>query len=303
MTVRLSALCLVLVCLLPVPGRAAAPATAAAAGDPGAVLDDLAKRQQALFAKAEKEGENLDEANFRQAAQKLVEDYDDFIKKYPKYAPVYAAYGTMLLRLDMNRQAAAVLIRGDAKFTDMEKEPGVDGPAFRRNWALLKKELGNYSAEEGHPVEAAGFFLAAIDLVPTEPLYHYELGRLLAEARDDFVKEGDRTRAEVDQSMQDAYRRAAELAPERFEFQYDYAASFYGVENPDWDAALRLWAVLEEKADSDLERDTMRLHAANVLIRQKKYDHARLMLASVEQPGLDAQKQKLVAQLPADPAK
>jgi predicted negative regulator of RcsB-dependent stress response len=103
--------------------------------------------------------------------------------------------------------------------------------------------------------------------------------------------------------MQDAYRRAAELAPERFEFQYDYAASFYGVENPDWDAALRLWAALEEKADSDLERDTVRLHAANVLIRQKKYDHARLMLATVEQPGLDAQKQKLVAQLPADPAK
>lgn len=280
-----------------------ARAAAAPAGDPGLILDDLAKRQQALFAKAEKDGDNLDEANLRQAAQRLVQEYDDFIKKYPKYAPVYAAYGAMLNRIEMDREAAAVLIRGDAMFTEMAKEPAAGTPAFRRSWALLKKQLGNHAAEEGHPVEASGFFLAAIDLVPEEPLYHYELGRLLAEARDDFVKDGGRTRAEVDKSMQEAFRRAAELAPARFEFQYRYAESFYDVETPDWDAALRLWAALEEKAESEVERDTMRIHAANVLIKQRKFDHARLMLASVERPELAAQKQKLVAQLPAAAAK
>ena len=43
----------------------------------------------------------------------------------------------------------------------------------------------------------------------------------------------------------------------------------------------------------------MRLHAANILIRQGKTDHARLALAMVTEPELQAQKQKLVAQLPA----
>jgi tetratricopeptide (TPR) repeat protein len=294
---------LALVCLLLGWCALSAPLRAAAAADPGALLDALAGRQQALFVQAEKDGDNLDEANFRQAAQKLVQDFDDFIKKFPKYAPVYAAYGTMLFRLDQGREAAAVLTRGDTMFAAMAKEPGVDGPVFRRSWALLKKQLGNYSAEEGHPVEASGFFLAAIELVPEEPLYHYELGRLLAEARDDFVKEAGRTRAEVDRSMQEAFRRAAELAPARFEFQYRYAESFYDVENPDWDAALKLWAALEENAGSEIERDTLRLHAANVLIRQGKFDHARLLLAGIDQPLLAAQKQKLVAQLPAVPAK
>jgi hypothetical protein len=43
----------------------------------------------------------------------------------------------------------------------------------------------------------------------------------------------------------------------------------------------------------------MRLHAANILIKQGRTDHARLALAMVTAPELQAQKQKLVAQLPA----
>jgi tetratricopeptide (TPR) repeat protein len=294
---RIILACLLLALVGPLRGAAPVPA------DAEKLLLDLATRQQALFVKAEKEGDNLDEANFRQAAQKLVQEYDDFLKQHPKYAPAYAAYGTMLSRLEMSAQAAAVLTRGDDMFMAMSKEPGADTPAFRRAWGLLKNQLGNYTAEEGHPVEASAFFLSAINLVPEEPLYHYQLGMLLAEAHDDFVKAGNQTRAEVDQSMQQAFRRATELAPKRFEFQYRYAESFYDVAAPDWDAALRRWAALEEEAETAVERETMRLHAANILLKQQKFDHARLILGTVTEPVLAAQKQKLVAQLPAGTAK
>lgn len=296
MSLRIPAVLLVLALLSPVRA-AVAPST------PEKALLDLADRQQALFVQADKAGDKLDEANFRQAAQKLVQEYDDFLKKHPKHAPAYAAYGTMLGRLDMNPQAAAVLTRGDDMFMAMSKEPGADTPPFRRAWGLLKNQLGNYTAEEGHPVEASAFFLSAINLVPDEPLYHYQLGMLLAEAHDDFVKAGGQTRAEVDQSMQQAFRKAAELAPKRFEFQYRYAESFYDVAAPDWDAALQRWAALEEGAETAVERETMRLHAANILLKQQKFDHARLILATVTEPVLAAQKQKLVAQIPAEPAK
>ncbi len=56
---------------------------------------------------------------------------------------------------------------------------------------------------------------------------------------------------------------------------------------------------LEEKAATPVERETMRLHAANVLIKQGKTDHARVVLSTVSEPSLLEQKQKLVAQLPA----
>ena len=47
----------------------------------------------------------------------------------------------------------------------------------------------------------------------------------------------------------------------------------------------------------------MRLQAANVLLKQGKPDHARLLLNTVTEVSLQAQKQKLVAQLPANAEK
>jgi hypothetical protein len=66
--------------------------------------------------------------------------------------------------------------------------------------------------------------------------------------------------------MQEAFRRAAELAPDRIEFTYRYAESFYDIQDPDWAAALKAWEGLEARAQSDIERQTMRLHEANVLL-------------------------------------
>src|ERR1051325_3547719 len=147
-------------------------------------------------------------------------------------------------------------------------------------------------AEDGKPLQAAPYFLAAIKLEPNEPLYHYQLGTLLAEARDDFLKSntGERTRDSLDPAMHQAFKRAAELAPDRFEFSYRYAESFYDLEKPDWDGALKAWSALEEKAPTAIERQTMRLHAANVCLKMGKPDHARALLETVNEPALQGQK-------------
>jgi thioredoxin-like negative regulator of GroEL len=79
--------------------------------------------------------------------------------------------------------------------------------------------------------------------------------------------------------------------------------SFYDLENPDWDGALKAWSGLEEKAPTSLERQTMRLHAANVFIKLGKMDHAKALLDSIDEPDLQGQKQKVVAQLKITPAK
>src|SRR5436305_4835052 len=97
--------------------------------------------------------------------------------------------------------------------------------------------------------------------------------------------------------MLNAFKRAAELAPDRFEFAYRYGEAFYDLEKPDWDAALKVWSALEDKAPTAIERQTMRLHAANILLKQGRPDHAKTLLATVGEPSLQGQKQKLVAQL------
>ena len=56
---------------------------------------------------------------------------------------------------------------------------------------LVKNQLGNYLAEEGRPLEAINYYLAATRLEPKEPLYHFQIGTLLSAARDDFLKSGE----------------------------------------------------------------------------------------------------------------
>ena len=249
---------------------------------PERTLKQIAQRQRDLFAEAEKQGDKLDQEGFRAQVQSLSHDYERLLQDNPKFAVGYAAYGYLLGKVEMRKESVAMLLKAN------QLDPDIP---------LVKNQLGNYVAEEGKPIEAARYFLAAIKLAPNEPLYHYQLGTLLAAARDDFLKSGEWTHAALDQSMHTAFKRATELAPDRFEFAYRYAESFYDLETPDWDGALKAWAALEEKAQTPVERQTMRLHAANILIKTGKPDHARALLETVDEPSLQAQKQKLVAQL------
>jgi len=300
-------LVLVIPCAL---GRAAETAPASAPAEPVVAPPSLAEqglqalvaRQQELLAGAEKAGKNFDEENFRTQMQDLANDYDAYLKKNPDYAPAYAAYGVMLGKISMRRQSAVMLLKADELLARDAQKDGARTAAFLRTWALVKNQLGNYVAEEGKPLQAVTYYLDAIDLTPNEPLYHYQLGTLLTEARDDFLKSDQWTRPVLDKAMHASFQRAAELAPGRIEFGYRYAESFADFEVPDWDGALKAWAALEEKATTDFDRQAMRLQAANILIKQQKFDLARVLLDTVTVEPLQKERQKLVAALSASAA-
>lgn len=245
-------------------------------------LKQLIDRQQELLAEAAKPNPNFDTGNFQMQIEQVCRGYEEFLRANPKSAQGYAAYGYLLSKLDQKKQSISILLKAN------ELDP--DQP-------LVKNQIGNYLAEDGKPLDALPYYMAAIKLAPKEPLYHYQLGTLLYEARDDFLKSGEWKPEAINHAIHEAFRQAAELAPDRIEFTYRYAESFYDLDPPDWDSALHAWSELEEKAETPLERQTMRLHAANVLIKQGKLEHARAMLEAVTETGLAKQKEKLVAQL------
>jgi tetratricopeptide (TPR) repeat protein len=194
----------------------------------------------------------------------------------------------MLWKIDMRKEAVVQLLQANELDQDIP---------------VVKNLLGNYLAEEGRPAEALPYFMAAIQLAPREPLYHYNLGLLLASARDDFLKDDHWTRAALDHSMIEAFRRAAELAPGRIEYTYRYAKAFYDLETPDWENALKAWRAIEPQAKPGPELQLIHLQEANILLKQKKPDDARGLLDAITDPKLAEEKQKLVAQLPPKPAK
>jgi tetratricopeptide (TPR) repeat protein len=248
-------------------------------------LKAIVEHQKAVLADAANERDTPDDPDLKARVDQVVHEYESLLRDSPDFAAGYASYGYMLWRVGARKQAVAILLKAN------ELDPDIP---------LVKNELGNYLAEEGKPMEALNYYLAAIKLEPGEPLYHYQLGTLLCEAEDDFLRSGEWTRDALDHSMQQAFKTAAELAPDRIEFTYRYAESFYDMKDPDWAAALKAWSGLEAHAQSDIERQTMRLHEANVLLDMGRDAEAGKVLDTITDPKLDAQKQKLVARVAQD---
>jgi len=251
-------------------------------------LKEIVARQKNVFARAAAEKEYLDEAWLRGELQGVINSYDILIQKSPDFAAGYAAYGLLLAQVGMTKEAAGMLMKANQ----------LDGEI-----PVVKNEIARLLAEDGKIPEALPWLTAAVDLDPQEPLYHYHLGKLLIEGRDDLVATGQFTRPSLDRAMLAAFQRAAALAPDNFGYAYRAAEAYYDLAEPRWDDALAAWSALETRAKPGLEQQTIRLHAANVLIKQGKRDHANALLVTVTEAPLQKQKQTLLDELAPPAAK
>jgi tetratricopeptide (TPR) repeat protein len=251
-------------------------------------LREIVTRQKQIMARADADKEHLDEAWLRGELQSVISSYDILIQKNPDFAAGFAAYGLLLAQVGMSREAAGMLMKANQ----------LDGEI-----ALVKNEIARLLAEDGKIPEALPWLTAAVDLDPQEPLYHYHLGKLLVEGRDDLIATGQFTRAALDKVMLAAFQRAAALAPDKFAYAYRAAEAYYDLAEPKWNDALAAWSALETRAQPGIEQQTIRLHAANVLIKQGKTDHAKLLIDTVTEPALQKQKQTLLDELASPAAK
>ena len=242
-------------------------------------LKDIVQRQRDIFAKAEAEGDDLDEARLRGEVQSLASSYDVLIQKNPEFAPGYVAYGVLLGRVGMVKEAVSILLKANK---------------LDANIPIVKNQLAKHLAEDGKPLEALPWIMSAIDLEPKEPLYHYQLGTLLHEGREDFIRSGDFTRAALDRAMLQAFQRATDNAPANIAYAYRHAEAYYDLQEPKWDEALAVWQQLEHRASAGLERQTIQLHEAKVLLALGKRDEAQARLDGVSDLRLTTQKQTLL---------
>jgi tetratricopeptide (TPR) repeat protein len=251
-------------------------------------LKDIAARQRNVFARVETEGEHLDEAWLRGELQSIINSYDVLIQENPDFAAAHAAYGMLLGKVGMTREAVGILLKANQLDGDIP---------------VVKNEIARFLAEDGKIAEALPWLTAAVKLEPDEPLYHYHLGKLLTEGRDDLIATGEFTRARLDEAMLKAFQRGAELAPNNMAYAYRAAEAYYDLEAPRWEEAFNAWGELEKRAQPGLEQQTIRLHAANVLAKLGRADHARALLITVTEAPLQKQKQTLLDELAPAAAK
>ena len=265
---------------------APAPTPDADSGDndtmPRRTLASLIERQQALLDDAAKQGENIDQDALRSQLQSICHEYDILLHQAPKMAEAYADYGYLLRQVGMRQESVGLELKAN------ELNPNIP---------MVKNEIGNYLAEVGKPLEAVGYFTAAIKLAPNEPLYHFQLGTLLLNARDEFIKSGSWTSESINRTLLDAFKHAADLAPDNIQYALAYGTAFYDVPQPDWSAALKFWAGKEAGAPSAIERQTYELEEAKVFSLMGQPGRARKVLDLITEPDLRERRQKLVAEL------
>ncbi|MBI2496435.1 MAG: hypothetical protein HYV75_00345, partial [Opitutae bacterium] len=177
---------------------------------PERTLKEIVARQKNILARASQESEHLDEAWLRGELQSVINSYDVLIQKSPDFAPAYVAYGMLLGQVGMTREAVGILLKANKLDPDIP---------------VVKNQLAKHLAEDGKPVEALPWIMAAMDLAPQEPLYHYHFGLLLTEGRNEFIRTGQFTRPALDKAMLEAFQRAAEYAPGNFAYAYRAAES------------------------------------------------------------------------------
>ncbi|MCC5024910.1 MAG: hypothetical protein J6386_19900 [Candidatus Synoicihabitans palmerolidicus] len=247
-------------------------------------VEALLTLQRELLGRAEVAEFKEEVDGLRPRLQSLVFDFKRYLRTNPKNPDGFIAYSLLLGNplLDERERAKALLLKANS----------LDG-----NRAIVKNQLGKYLAEEGRPLEALNYFLSAVQLEPNEPLYHLQVGLLLGAARDDFLRSGEWTVAQIDEGMLHAFSEAVRLAPDSLPYAYRYAESFYDLQTPPWDEALEKWQALEARVNSEAEKQMMRLHQANVRLFQGELETAAELLTEDVDPVLVGQQTKLLARL------
>ncbi len=242
-------------------------------------LLEIVKRQEDFFDSWEAEPDPFRRESMMMRATTIARSYDSFLADNPDNLQARILYGKFLVRLDQPEAAIRQFLRVD------REDPTIP---------VVKQQIGNYLTENGRYMAALPYFLNAIYLNPDEPVYPYQLGTLLHEFRPHYLYDGFFSRRALDREMQSAFARAARLDPASFPFQLRYAESFYDVEHPDWEAALREWREAEKRAPNDFDRQVVHLHQARVLHLMGRPREAASLAASVTEEKLKFTREKLL---------
>jgi tetratricopeptide (TPR) repeat protein len=245
-------------------------------------LTEIAGKEDSIYKKLAEDPDFYSADDLERHVRKLSESYHNYLEDYPEDVDALILYGKLLRRLDEKEAAFAIFLKAD------EIDPEI---------AVIKQQIGTHLAEQGKAKAALPFYLRAIELEPKTPEYHFSLGQLLYEFREQFLEDGIFTRDALEREMLKAFKLTAQLAPDDFDAQMRLGEAYYDLTSPDWKAALIHWNALRKNAESTLQREILDLHRAKVMGKLGRKTEAEKLLESVTMPSLQFSKQKVLQEL------
>lgn len=149
------------------------------------------------------------------------------------------------------------------------------------NDPVICNNLANLYGHRGDVKKAFDCYAKAIELKPDESLYYHNFGTTVFLFRQDAREHYQITEQQVFDKAFNLYSNATRLDPEDFRLAADVAQTFYGVQPPRWEEALRAWTNAFRLASDDEEREGVHTHFARVKIKAGQLPEAQAHLNSV----------------------
>ena len=245
-------------------------------------LSAIALQEENIYKKLNEDPDFYSTDDLERHIRSLTTAYGAYLEDHPEDVEALILYGKLLRRIDNKEAAFAAFLKADAI------DPEI---------AVVKQQIGTHLAEQRKGKAAFPFYLRAVELEPQTPAYHFALGQLLHEFRQQFLEDEIFTRDALEREMLKAFKRTAELAPDDFDAQMRLGEAYYDLTSPDWKAALLHWNRLGKKAETTLQAEILNLHRAKVMGKLGRKAEAKNLLESVLTPSLQKSKQQVLNEI------
>ncbi|MCO5051557.1 MAG: tetratricopeptide repeat protein [Verrucomicrobiae bacterium] len=205
--------------------------------------------------------------------------YEELIQQHTNRADVLVAYASYLG--DLGEEDAAI--------EQLEKARGLDArdPAIWNN-------LANLYGHSGEVTKAFDYYTQAIELNPNEPVYYHNFGTTIFLFRKDAREHYHINEQQVFDRALSLYSNAIRLNPQDFQLAADVAQTFYGIQPPRVDDALRAWTNAFSLADNETDREGVQLHFARIKIKAGRLEEAQAHLNLVTNATHEVVKSRLI---------
>ena len=245
-------------------------------------LLNIAEKETKIYQKIAENPEFYSEDDLDRRINELVQSYRTYLLDQPNDVSAYILYGKLLRRVHEDKQALLAFLKAD------ELDPEI---------AVVKQQIGNHLAEEGEGKAALAFYLQAVELEPETAVYHFALGQLIYNFKDEFIKSGVFTQDATEREMLKAFQKATKLAPNNFDYQMRLGEAYYDLNSPDWKNALVHWKQMRKQAKTTLQIEILDLHRARALGKLGRSDEARILLDKILNPALQNSKRQVLEEI------
>jgi tetratricopeptide (TPR) repeat protein len=208
--------------------------------------------------------------------------YEDLIQQHTNRADARVAYASWLGETGEEERA----------IEQLELARGIDAkdPAIWNN-------LANLYGHNGEVKKSFEYYAKAIELEPTEPVYYHNFGTTVFLFRKDAKEFYNINEQQVFDKALNLYSNAIRLDPTDFKLAADVAQTFYGIQPPRPEDALRAWTNALNLAADDSERQGVHTHFARVKLKAGQFAEAQTHLEAVTNAEYADLKRRLVRTL------